>query len=330
MKRDVFFSGVRIGLFAGRLTASQTRGLDLILDRAEAQRTPLAHLAYMLATAFHETAATMKPIRETRAKTDAKAIAILEKAFKAGDLPWVKKPYWRPDADGKSWLGRGLVQLTHKVNYDRAKTLTGVDLVKDPSSAMDTDVAIEIMFEGMRFGIFTKKKLSDYLDGIKPNYLGARKIINGTESDAKVAGYAVKFELALRQAGYGATAQPIVLPTRPAANPAEAAIVVSQDTPQESAADSGAGNAVSPAAVPAAIVAEKLDKPAVKSKTVWMWLLTVLMSVSSWVLERMQAIDWRVQLAIVGVIALFAVYAIKRRNDLANVVREVKAQIDAG
>jgi len=49
----------------------------------------------------------------------------------------VKTPSWRPDTEGRSWLGRGLVQRTHKRNYEAMSKVTGIDLVGDPSRAME-------------------------------------------------------------------------------------------------------------------------------------------------------------------------------------------------
>jgi hypothetical protein len=67
-----------------------------------------------------------------------------------------------------------------------------------------------------------------------------------------------------------------------------------------------------------------LDKPAHKSKTVWMWLTTAVGSVAA----IFPGIDWRVQLTIIGVIVCFAVYAIVRRRQIAAVVHEIKQQIE--
>jgi predicted chitinase len=75
---------------------------------------------------------TMQAVRETLATTDDGATNALEKAWEAGKLSWVKTPYWRKDAEGKSRFGRGLVQITRKANYQKLGLLIGVDLVKDP------------------------------------------------------------------------------------------------------------------------------------------------------------------------------------------------------
>jgi hypothetical protein len=80
--------------------------------------------------------------------------------------------------------------------------IVGVDLVANPNMAMDTRVAVKIMFEGMERGSFTAHKLSAHINDEKTDYYNARRIINGVESAAKVATYAKQFEAALRAAGY--------------------------------------------------------------------------------------------------------------------------------
>ncbi len=75
---------------------------------------------------------------------------------------------------------------------------------------------------------------------------------------------------------------------------------------------------------------EKLDKPLAKSKTVWMWIVTALGSVGSSASAAFSSADWRVQLAMLGIMVLimvFAVYAIKRRADIAKVYRAIKAEV---
>ncbi len=199
INRKSFFDYVRGHLFDGSLKQAQVDGLTAILDKWEGEMADADDrwLAYMLATAHHETGRTMQPVRETFARTDDRAIAILERAFRAGRLPWVSTPYWRKDADGKSWLGRGLVQLTHKANYVKMARATGLDLVGRPDLAMDLKTAVDILFYGMIHGSFTGRKLSDYFADRKQEWENARRIINGEDKKMLVASYAKEYYAAI-------------------------------------------------------------------------------------------------------------------------------------
>ena len=208
--RDHFFSTAK-PLF-GRYSQAQVDAINQILDAFEEKKPDEDEQAYMLATAFHETAGTMQPVMETRQRGEKTnpsvdtAIARLESSWKRGRLPWVRSAYWRKDpVTGKSYLGRGLVQITHKANYKRLSPYVGVDLVKNPDAALEMPIAIKIMMEGMRLGLFTGRKLDSYLDGIDESdkedyaeFVKARQIINGKESDEKVADHAMVFKSALR------------------------------------------------------------------------------------------------------------------------------------
>ena len=197
--RKVFFASIRGSLFGGRLSGLQVAGTGAILDAWEAMRpeSDPRWLAYMLATAFHETAATMQPVRETLAASDAAAAARLESAWARGRLGSVRTPYWRPDPDGRYWLGRGLVQLTHKANYERMSRETGIDLVADPARAMEMEVAVAILFAGMEKGLFTGRKLADYFTPGRADWTNARRVINGLDRAADVAAYGRCFHRAL-------------------------------------------------------------------------------------------------------------------------------------
>jgi hypothetical protein len=185
MDRAKFFATVRSPLFAGKMSDAQVRGIDAILDEAERRGTPLRHQAYMLATALHETARTMQPIAEY--------------GKGAGREYGVKGKY------GQVPYGRGYVQLTWDSNYERADKELGLKgaLLRDFNLAMRQDIAAKIMFEGMTAGWFTGKRLGDYIVGDKADYVGARRIINGTDKAKTIAGHAAVFEAALKAGGYG-------------------------------------------------------------------------------------------------------------------------------
>lgn len=199
INRKFFFDQVRLTLFDGAFRQPQVAGLTAILDKWE-RESPDADdrwLAYMLGTTHHETGRTMQPVRETFAKDDATAISRLDAAFRAKKLTFVKTPYWRRDADGKSWLGRGYVQLTFKTNYERMSKLCEVDLTTDPTRAMQPEAALQIMFVGMREGSFSGKKLGQFFNGKTEDWRSARRIINGLERADLVATHAKKYYAAI-------------------------------------------------------------------------------------------------------------------------------------
>lgn len=199
INRKHFFDYVRGHLFDGKLSVPQAAGLTAILDKWQAEHPADddRRLAYMLGTAHHETGRTMQPVRETFATSDDQAITRLDAAYTRGVLTWVKTPYWQKDAQGRSWLGRGFVQITHKANYEKMAAATGVDLVAHPERAMELPVALAIMFEGMRRGSFTGKKLADYFHGATEDWRAARRIINGVERADLVASYAKSYYAAI-------------------------------------------------------------------------------------------------------------------------------------
>ncbi|UXN74523.1 hypothetical protein N8D56_05115 [Devosia sp. A8/3-2] len=84
-----FFASVRSSLFGGALSQARVNGINAIGEaRTIYGDGDRRKLSYIPATAFHETAHTMQPVRETLASTDAKAKELLTKAWKAGRMPW--------------------------------------------------------------------------------------------------------------------------------------------------------------------------------------------------------------------------------------------------
>lgn len=213
-----FFDGVRDRPFGGKLTQSQVDGCGTLIAAFENARWPVAWAAYGLATAFHETAATMQPIREKGSNAYLSKYDTGKLAAALGNTP-------AADGDGILYAGRGYVQLTGLANYRRAGKALNQPLVEKPDLALDPDIAADIMVRGMQEGWFTGKGNSRYLDGEPPNYFDARRIINGTDQAAKIAGYAKSFEAALRAARYGAPAPELPkatpLPVPPPAATAE-------------------------------------------------------------------------------------------------------------
>jgi hypothetical protein len=146
--------------------------------------------AYVLANTYWETGHTMLPVEE---------------AFWVHPNDPVKMDRWR-----KSNLryyphhGRGHTQITWLRNYEKVKTETGMDVVSNPEMLLtDSYLSATAMVVGMIEGWFTGKKLSDYITLKKSNYVGARRIINGTDKAHAIAELAREYEAQLLADGYG-------------------------------------------------------------------------------------------------------------------------------
>ncbi|MEH0295859.1 glycoside hydrolase family 19 protein [Agrobacterium sp. CCNWLW71] len=204
MDMTTFFAYARRAPFGGRLSQGQIDGMNALFRCWRSHKITGSDnnrlLAYILASVFHETAGRMLPVRETLSSTDAGAIAALDKAYKAGKLGQVKTPYWRKDADKKSWFGRGVIQLTHKENYQRLGKRIRVDLVGNPSLALDVDISAEIAIVGMLEGLFTERKLTEFFNLKKDDPIGARAVVNGADKAKLIAGYYKSFLDALEAA----------------------------------------------------------------------------------------------------------------------------------
>ena len=83
-------------------------------------------------------------------------------------------------------------------NYKKASEKLKHDFLNNPDDVMQIEHATNILLLGMKEGWFTGRKLSDYINQSKKDYLNARRIINGMDKASLIAGYAETFEKALR------------------------------------------------------------------------------------------------------------------------------------
>lgn len=203
MNEKIFYDEIRKSkMFGPSLDTPEFQGLAEILKDASRAKWPVAFTAYALATAYHETARTMQPIKEYGGRSYYTKLYDV-----SGQNPKRAREMGNTTiGDGALYCGRGYVQLTWKVNYARASKELGADFVNMPDLAMDPDHASDIMILGMSQGWFTGKKLLDYLPTRGPanlkKYTSARRIINGTDHAELIAQYALKFEVALLAADW--------------------------------------------------------------------------------------------------------------------------------
>lgn len=195
-----FFAACRAGIMGPTLDGDEVSGAETILEAMAG--LPLSWCAYALATAWHETAHTMQPIREFGGP------AYLTRMYDVtGQRPTLAKSMGNTaPGDGPRYCGRGYVQLTWRVNYRKAGEKLGYPLEGNPELAMRRDIAAQIMRQGMVEGWFTGKRLVTYLPETGPasvdGFRAARRIINGTDKADLIAGYAMQFQAALQAGGW--------------------------------------------------------------------------------------------------------------------------------
>lgn len=199
LANSTFFNHVRGKLFSGSLKQEQVDGMNALILAGVEQGLTVQQHAYVLATAYHETARTMQPIAEYgrgqnyaygRWQTNS---AGMKYCYKNGSRDVV----YTQDECPHLFYGRGFVQLTWYSNYLRAGEKLGVNLLNNPDLALQTDLSAKIMILGMKDGWFTGKKLRDYIKDTGCDYVNARRIVNGTDKASLIAGYARTFENAL-------------------------------------------------------------------------------------------------------------------------------------
>ena len=171
-----FYSCIREkGLFK-TLTQAQVDSIDAILFECEKQGvSDLRQVAYILATPYHECYNPKYP--ETR----------LTPIKEFGGETYLKSKKYYP------YIGMGFSGLTWENNYAKEAKRLGIDLLNHPELILDIPTAANSHVYCMVHGSYTGKKLSDYINGDKCDFLNSRRIINGTDKAELVMSYAQKF-----------------------------------------------------------------------------------------------------------------------------------------
>jgi uncharacterized protein YraI len=144
-----------------------------ICDECDRQGLPLVtQKAYVLATVEWETDGTFKPIREAPSKSEE----------------WRRQNlrYW-------PYYGRGYVQLTWKSNYETYSKILNLDLVNNPDLSLDPKVALFILVHGFKNGTFTGRRLEEFVNLNKTDFVNARRVVNALDRAETIAGLARKW-----------------------------------------------------------------------------------------------------------------------------------------
>lgn len=194
--RKRFFDGFRERIDA-TIEQEQVDGLEFLLGRFETDDhwKDVRHIAYALATVFHETAHSFQPVEEGYYLGSRAKVTKFQKTLRY-------YPYF----------GRGYVQLTWPENYETAGEALGIDLIGKPQLALDKNVAFDVLTLGLFRGWFGNK-ITTHINDKKTDYVHARKCVNAMDKAGLIAGYARSFEKILKDSAAASVSN---LPSEPA------------------------------------------------------------------------------------------------------------------
>jgi hypothetical protein len=152
--------------------ANRNKSAQAIIAAAATQQLTKPQIAYILATAEHESD-SFRTLEEY-ASGDA-----YEGRTKLGNTQ---------RGDGPRFKGRGFVQLTGRLNYTRYRGTTGIKLVELPIIMMNWPaLAVFTIVDGMTGGVYTGRRLDEFVNNTKQDFLNARQVVNGHNCDQKIA-----------------------------------------------------------------------------------------------------------------------------------------------
>jgi len=199
INRKKFFDGFRpyFKQIVGKaLTVTQVANLEFLLGAFEKSTwfsVDVRRIAYAIATIHIETYlprinSRYAPVTEGGSKSYFNRYDKSTNPRKARELGNIEV------GDGYRYRGRGYCQITGRNNYRKF----GIE--DNPEMALDPQTAFNILERGMREGTFTGKKIIDYINTSGADYKNARRVINGQDRAAEIAGYARNIEHFLREA----------------------------------------------------------------------------------------------------------------------------------
>ena len=188
--------GQAVTIDGNTVTNPASQALPLILKEALAARLSQAQVAYVLASAQHESVMGVH----------------LEEIPEGDPVAYFNQKYsHRTDLgnqggnDGYNYRGRGYVQITGRLNYQRYTDLSEelfgkhIDFIANPDRVAEPEIAAKILVHGMKNGTFTGVGLDRYINENKTDFYNARRIVNGTDRANLIASYSRKFDTVLNE-----------------------------------------------------------------------------------------------------------------------------------
>jgi peptidoglycan hydrolase-like protein with peptidoglycan-binding domain len=156
-------------------TANQATSARAIIQAAQDRQLTKAQIAYILATAEHE----------------SDSFNTLEEYSKGNQYEGRGDLGNTHPGDGVRFKGRGYVQLTGRLNYTRYSQITGLDLIKLPIILMNrAALSVFVIVDGMMLGVYTRRRLDEFVNNQKQDFFNARQVVNGHDRADKIAAQA--------------------------------------------------------------------------------------------------------------------------------------------
>ena len=169
----------------GRLNQDQVNGMNFILLKLDDSEVFNLANQYsgIISNIMIETDWTFQPIREKGGYNYFRYL--------------IGRLGSRTHKEAYDFRGGGYIQTTGRLNYITMspyvkKKFPEIDIVANPNQITNPEVSWITLEAGLSKGLYTGKKITDYLNEFKTDYKNFRRCINGLDRANEIAGYAEK------------------------------------------------------------------------------------------------------------------------------------------
>lgn len=157
---------------ATQKSQNQDNSAKAIIDAASSLQLNKGQIAYILATAEHE----------------SDSFKTLEEYADGSRYEGRKDLGNTQSGDGTRFKGRGYVQLTGRRNYSAYAGITGIELVKLPVILMNWPaLSVFVLVDGMQRGVYTGRRLDEFVNDSRQDFHNARQVVNDHDCEQKIA-----------------------------------------------------------------------------------------------------------------------------------------------